>query len=150
VPMPIVDAVAAVLSQKLTIDAAIEGPMARPKRREAATSGGASIQDHLDKRRCVLRGPPLRGGHLSMAVLVNSRHGDRPRENTPHRHPEEPAAERRASKDARTGVQLPVTFACASSAPWEAGPCHILELPALIRRPRECRIRVCSNDAYER
>ncbi|HET7714320.1 MAG TPA: NAD(P)H-dependent glycerol-3-phosphate dehydrogenase [Bauldia sp.] len=35
VPMPIVDAVAAVLSRKLTIDAAIEGLMARPIRREA-------------------------------------------------------------------------------------------------------------------
>jgi len=35
VPMPIVEAVAAVLSRKLTIDAAIEGLMARPIRREA-------------------------------------------------------------------------------------------------------------------
>ena len=35
VPMPIVDAVAAILSRKLTIDAAIEGLMARPIRREA-------------------------------------------------------------------------------------------------------------------
>ncbi|MBN9021175.1 MAG: NAD(P)-dependent glycerol-3-phosphate dehydrogenase [Rhizobiales bacterium] len=35
VPMPIVEAVAAVLSRKLTVDAAVEGLMARPIRREA-------------------------------------------------------------------------------------------------------------------
>lgn len=35
VEMPIVDAVAAVLARKLTIDGAIEGLMARPIRREA-------------------------------------------------------------------------------------------------------------------
>ena len=35
VQMPIVDAVATVLARKLTVDAAIEGLMARPIRREA-------------------------------------------------------------------------------------------------------------------
>ncbi|MCB1501260.1 MAG: glycerol-3-phosphate dehydrogenase, partial [Bauldia sp.] len=35
IPMPIVDAVVAVLSRKLTVDAAIEGLMTRPIKREA-------------------------------------------------------------------------------------------------------------------